>query len=97
MNAIYPSGAIYFMWWRPDLENRLLLENFWVVYMSAVIYLAFIVINYDIILGSAAEQFEMENSSAVKNITITNTVAAILTVITYTSYNLYAAADLVSA
>ena len=50
--------------------------------------------NFDIILGNAAKQLDIQNSDLVKNLAITNTVIGSLTIMAYTSYNWNAAQDL---
>ena len=58
MNGVYPAYATYFMI-SPELEKSLLMDYFWVVYITVPVQLSLILLNFDLILGSAAKQLNI--------------------------------------
>ena len=88
----YPVGAIWITL-SPALERLLLTQYFWLVYISAVLYIAMILLNFDIVLGRAADQLRIENSSVVKSLVGVNTVFSSFAIITHTIYSIIAADD----
>ena len=76
----YPTAALAYML-SPDLELAMLVNDFWVVYIFAVLYSGLIFVNYDLILGDAARELEITNTDLVKTMTVTSTILATLTVI----------------
>ena len=88
----YPVGA-FWVTLNPSVEETLLTTSFWVVYISAVLYIAFMVLNFDIILGAAAEELTIDNSSMAKTFTVTNTIMGSAAVIAHTTYSYFASED----
>ena len=54
ITMVYPVGSIYVML-NQATEETILLEQSWVVGVSAILFLGIALFNRDIILGSAAE------------------------------------------
>ena len=52
-----------------------------------------ILLNFDIVLGRAADQLRIENSSVVKSLVGVNTVFSSFAIITHTIYSIIAADD----
>ena len=77
----------------PSLEELILTNTYWVIYISAVLYIGFIFLNLDIIVGFASKQLRIENSSVVDAISVTTTVMSIFTIIAYAPYSQFALAD----
>ena len=92
VSMVYPLGAVWTLV-SPERERALLADRFWMVYISAALYVALILLNFDLILGEAAKQLRTESSALVKSLTVANTVAASVTVVSVTSYSALAAED----
>ena len=92
INVVYPLSVVNVIL-SPEREQAILADRFWMVYISAALYAALILLNFDLILGEAAKQLRTESSSLVKSLTVANTVVSSLTVLSFTSYSALAADD----
>jgi len=71
----------------------LLLNNFWVIPISAVLYSGLMFVNYDMILGDAAQKFKITSSMLVKSMTWVTMVLGLSSMLTDTIYATLASED----
>ena len=64
----------------------MLLNNFWIVPISAVLYSGLMFVNYDMLLGDAAKKFKITSSMLVKTMTWVTMVVGLSTMLADTVY-----------
>lgn len=71
----------------------MLLNNFWIVPISAVLYSGLMFVNYDMLLGDAAKKFKITSSMLVKTMTWVTMVVGLSTMLADTVYAALASDD----
>ena len=86
---IYPVGTLVLMT-SPQVEQSLLTNQFWSVYISAGLYSLLTAENYDLMFGEASQALKITSNDTVKSMTVTSTVFASLCIVSYTVYSMLA-------
>lgn len=87
---VYPVGSLTIMA-SPVVEQYMLTDQFWAVYISAALYSLLTLENYDLIDGEAADALKITCSTLVQSMTLTSTILSSLTVASNTIYSWMAA------